>query len=46
MIYGNWQAEYKNSIENNIDFWAEESKRIDWIKPWKTVTSGSFELYF
>jgi acetyl-CoA synthetase len=43
MIYGNWQAEYKNSIENNIDFWAEESKRIDWIKPWKSVTSGSFE---
>lgn len=37
-----WLAEYQHSISHNESFWAEKSKMVDWISPWKTVTSGSF----
>jgi acetyl-CoA synthetase len=37
-----WLAEYQHSISHNESFWAEKSKIVDWISPWKTVTSGSF----
>ena len=42
MANSNWLVEYDDSIQNNHDFWAKESKRLDWIKPWNTLTSGSF----
>jgi acetyl-CoA synthetase len=38
-----YEAKYKKSIEDNDAFWAEEGKRIDWIKPYtkvKDVTYG------
>jgi acetyl-CoA synthetase len=29
-----YEAKYKNSINNNEKFWAEEGKRIHWFKPY------------
>ncbi|NCU45976.1 MAG: acetate--CoA ligase [Candidatus Fonsibacter ubiquis] len=29
-----YEAKYKNSIDNNEKFWAEEGKRIHWFKPY------------
>jgi acetyl-CoA synthetase len=43
MTNSNWFTQYKSSIEDNQKFWATQSERLDWIKPWKTITSGSFE---
>jgi acetyl-CoA synthetase len=33
---------YKESIENPEDFWREQAKIIDWIKPFTTVKDTSF----
>ena len=33
---------YKESVENNEAFWAEQAKRIDWIKPFTKVKDVSF----
>lgn len=33
---------YQDSIENNEAFWAEQGKRIDWIKPYTQVKDVSF----
>mgnify|MGYP003675603422 CR=1 FL=1 len=38
-----WVTQHKDSIQDSTNFWANASKKIDWIKPWKTVTSGSFQ---
>ncbi|KAA9007975.1 acetate--CoA ligase [Histidinibacterium aquaticum] len=35
---------YKASIEDPEGFWAEEAKRIDWIKPFSTVKDVNFDL--
>jgi acetyl-CoA synthetase len=43
MSDNNWLDQYKDSIQNNHEFWESQSKKLDWIKPWKTLTSGSFE---
>jgi acetyl-CoA synthetase len=34
---------YKRSIENPTEFWGEEGKRLDWIKPYTKVQNTSFE---
>jgi hypothetical protein len=33
---------YRHSIEDADEFWAEQAKRLDWIKPWRTVKNTSF----
>ncbi|WP_119342733.1 acetate--CoA ligase [Facilibium subflavum] len=33
----------KVAVEKDLEsFWAKEAKRIAWIKPWQSVTSGNF----
>ena len=32
-----YETKYKKSLENNDAFWAEEGKRIDWIKPYTKI---------
>ena len=42
-----YQELYKNSIENNENFWDEHGKRLDWIKPYtkiKNVKDSSKEV--
>lgn len=34
---------YAESLENPEKFWAEQAKRIDWIKPWTRVKNTSFK---
>ena len=34
---------YQRSIEDNESFWAEQGKRIDWIKPYTKIKDVSFE---
>ncbi len=38
-----YEAMYKASVEDNEAFWAEEGKRIDWIKPYTKVKDVSFD---
>ncbi len=33
---------YARSVEDNEGFWAEQAKRIDWIKPFSKVKDVSF----
>ena len=41
-----YQALYARSIADPDTFWAEQAKKfITWIKPWKAVTTGSFETF-
>jgi acetyl-CoA synthetase len=35
-------AMYKQSVENSEEFWREEGKRIDWIKPYTQVKEVNF----
>ena len=37
--YNEW---YKNSLNNNEEFWNEHGKRIDWIKPYTKVKDVSY----
>jgi acetyl-CoA synthetase len=32
-----YEAKYKESINNNEKFWADEGKRIHWFKPYTKV---------
>ncbi|TQV76783.1 acetate--CoA ligase [Aliikangiella marina] len=34
---------YKRSVEDNEAFWAEQGKRIDWIKPYSKIKDVSFQ---
>ena len=34
---------YTESISNPINFWAEHGKRIDWIKPYNTISNCSYK---
>ena len=43
MTDNNWLSQYKDSIEDTETFWRQASSRLDWIKPWQTLSSGSFE---
>ncbi|WP_250657569.1 acetate--CoA ligase [Alkalimarinus coralli] len=38
-----YMAMYKDSIENPDAFWGEHGKRLDWIKPYKTVKNTSYD---
>ena len=33
---------YRRSLEDNEGFWAEQAKRIDWIKPFENVRDVSY----
>jgi acetyl-CoA synthetase len=35
--------QYRESVENNADFWASEAKRLDWVRPFTKVRDVSFE---
>lgn len=37
-----YEAMYRDSIENNESFWADQAKRIDWIKPFTEIKDVSF----
>jgi len=37
-----YEEMYRRSIEDNEGFWAEEAKRIDWMKPFTKVKDVSF----
>jgi len=37
-----YAEKYRQSVEEPEAFWAEESKRIDWIKPWRKLNTTSF----
>ena len=34
---GKYEAMYRQSVEDNVGFWREQGRRIDWIKPYKEV---------
>ena len=38
-----YQEMYARSIKDPNGFWAEQAKRIDWIKPFKKVKNSSFD---
>jgi len=37
-----YEAMYRESMSDNEGFWAEQAKRIDWIRPFTTVKDVSF----
>ncbi len=37
-----YEAMYTRSVEDNEGFWAEQAKRLDWIKPFTRVKDVSF----
>ncbi len=40
----NFSEKYDNSIELNDEFWSEEGKKIEWIKPFSKVKDVSYDL--
>jgi acetyl-CoA synthetase len=38
-----YQALYRQSIEDPTEFWAEQGKRIDWFHPWDQVFDADYE---
>ena len=40
----NFSEKYDNSIEFNDEFWSEEGKKIEWIKPFSKVKDVSYDL--
>jgi len=38
-----YETLYRESVENNADFWAGEAKRLDWMRPFTKVRDVSFE---
>ena len=39
-----FSEKYYNSIELNDEFWSEEGKKIEWIKPFSKVKDVSYDL--
>jgi acetyl-CoA synthetase len=37
-----YEAMYKRSVDDNEGFWADEAKRVDWIRPFTKVKDVSF----
>jgi acetyl-CoA synthetase len=37
-----YEAMYRQSVEDNEGFWAEQAQRIDWIRPFSKVKDASF----
>ena len=42
MTKGQYEVMYRRSIAENDDFWREQGKRIDWIKPYSKIKDVSF----
>lgn len=40
--WGQYLEDYRKSILNPEDFWAEKAKRLDWYADWETVKDVSF----
>lgn len=38
-----FEKEYQYSIQNPEEFWAEQGKRIDWVKPYTKIKDVSFD---
>lgn len=38
-----YQEMYKQSVENNSEFWSEQARRINWIKPFSKVKDISWD---
>ena len=38
-----YEAMYARSLKDPDGFWAEQAKRIDWIKPFKKIKNTSFD---
>ena len=38
-----YDSQYQNSIKNNDEFWANEAKRISWIKKWDNVSHVNYK---
>src|SRR6185295_10324066 len=38
-----YRAMYRESIDNPNAFWAEQAKRVDWIKPFTKVKNTTYE---
>ena len=32
-----YETKYKNSLEDNDNFWREEGKRLDWVKNYTKI---------
>src|SRR5665811_1322574 len=41
-----YEEMYARSIKDPNGFWAEQAKRIDWIKPFKKVKNSSFAVSY
>ena len=39
-----YERMYRQSIDDTEDFWSEQGKRIDWVKPYSKVKSVSYAL--
>lgn len=37
-----YESQYKQSVTNNDAFWKEQSARLDWMKPYDSVSKWSF----
>ncbi len=40
-----YEAMYRRSVEDPNGFWGEEGRKLQWIKPFKTVKDTSYELH-
>ena len=40
MANQDWLSSRDFSIQASEKFWQTQSQRLDWIKPWKTLTTG------
>lgn len=38
-----YHSEYKKSVDNPEDFWAEKAQEFEWMKPWDKVLEWNFE---
>ncbi|HEX5279966.1 MAG TPA: acetyl-coenzyme A synthetase N-terminal domain-containing protein, partial [Micropepsaceae bacterium] len=39
-----YESMYRRSIDDPDGFWGEEGRKLQWIKPFKTVKDTSYEL--
>src|SRR5216684_1897330 len=42
---GDYQAEYRRSIEHPEDFWADIAGELEWISPWKKVFQWTYPTF-
>ena len=41
MANQDWLSSRDFSIQASEKFWQTQTQRLDWIKPWKTLTTGT-----